>query len=284
MKSCFIFIALVSLLCSCNRSLSVNDAEVVVKVKDQTLSRSEVENRIPKGITSSDSLLLAESYVRKWVKDALNYQVATRNLSDEMAEIDRLVEDYRHSLVKYRYQERLVREKLSVVIRESEKKDYYESNRKKFLLDKSLIKGLFLKVPADAPGLVEVRTWYKSNNEASLEKIEKYSIQNAVIYDYFYDRWVEFYDVMDNIPLQVTNANQFLRSNRYVEVVDSSFYYMLNIQEYLPSGSEAPFEYVESQIVELLTNQKKIDFLKTFEEEVYKDAIKRGDVQFYSEP
>ncbi|MCD7938350.1 MAG: peptidyl-prolyl cis-trans isomerase [Tannerellaceae bacterium] len=284
MKSCFIFIAFVSLLCSCTRSLSVSDTDILVKVKEQTLSRSEVESRIPKGLTSADSLLLAESYVRKWVKDALMYEVASRNLNDEKAEIDKLVEDYRHSLVKYRYQERLVKEKLSVIARENEKREYYEENRKKFLLDKSLIKGLFLKVPVDAPGISDVKSWYKSNTEASLEKIEKYSIQNAVIYEYFYDRWVEFYDVMDNIPLPVANTNQFLRTNKFVEVADSSYYYLLNIQDYLLAGSEAPFEYAETQIVEQLTNQKKIEFLRTFEEELYKDAIRRGDVIFNSEP
>lgn len=283
MKSCYIFIAFVSLLCSCTRSLSMSDTDIVVKVKEQTLLRSEVDSRIPKGITSWDSLLLAESYVRKWVKDALMYEVASRNLTGEKAEIDQLVEDYRHSLVKYRYQEQLVKEKLSVVIRDSEKKEYYDDNKKKFLLDKSLIKGLFLKIPVDAPGLNEVKTWYKSNSEASLEKIEKYSIQNAVIYDYFYDHWVEFYEVMDNIPLPVIHVDQFLRTNKYVEVADSSFCYFLNIQEYLLSGSETPFEYAEPQIIELLTNQKKIEFLKTFEEELYKNAIKRGDV-IYTEP
>lgn len=284
MKSWCIFIAFVSLLCSCKHSLSGSDTDIVVKVKGQTLSRSEVESRIPNGITSADSLLLAESYVRKWVKDALMYEVASRNLSDDMAEINQLVEDYRHSLMKYRYQERLVKEKLSVIIRDSEKKEYYDENREKFLLDKNLIKGLFLKIPVDAPGLSDVKSWYKSNSEASLEKIEKYSIQNAVIYDYFYDRWVDFYEVMDNIPLPVTNVSQFLKTNKQVEIADSSFCYLLNIQEYLPAGGEAPYEYVETQIGELLTNQKKQEFLRSFEDELYKDAIRRGDVQLYSEP
>ena len=37
------------------------------------------------------------------------------------------------------------------------------------------------------------------DSEASLEKIEKYSVQNATIYDYFYDKWVDFDEVMDEI-------------------------------------------------------------------------------------
>lgn len=64
-----------------------------------------------------------------------------------------MVEEYRRSLVRYRYQERLVEEKLKTDIRESDKLNYYEENQKKFILDKGLIKGLFLKIPVDAPDL-----------------------------------------------------------------------------------------------------------------------------------
>ncbi|WP_279172063.1 peptidyl-prolyl cis-trans isomerase, partial [Parabacteroides goldsteinii] len=198
MKYCFIFIAFVSLLCSCKRTQQTDDADVLVRVKDRTLKRSEVVSLIPRGTSSADSLLLAESFVKKWVKDALVYEVAQRNLGDEKEEVDKLVEEYRHSLIRYRYQERLIKEKLSADIRESDKLNYYEENQKKFTLDKALIKGLFLKIPVDAPGLSEVKGWYKSTSEASLEKIEKYSVQNATIYDYFYDKWVDFDEVMDN--------------------------------------------------------------------------------------
>ena len=284
MKYCFIFIAFVSLLCSYKRTQQTDDADVLVRVKDRTLKRSEVVSLIPRGTSSADSLLLAESFVKKWVKDALVYEVAQRNLGDEKEEVDKLVEEYRHSLIRYRYQERLIKEKLSADIRESDKLNYYEENQKKFTLDKALIKGLFLKIPVDAPGLSEVKGWYKSTSEASLEKIEKYSVQNATIYDYFYDKWVDFDEVMDNIPVHVSNSTAYLKANKFVEVADSSYCYLLNIKEYLPEGSVAPYDYASSQITEMLINQRKVDFLKTFEEELYKDGIRGGDVKFFTEP
>lgn len=284
MRSCFIFIAFVSLLCSCKKTQSAIDTDVLVKVKDRTLTRSEIKGLIPRGVSSSDSLLLAESLVKKWVKDALVYEVALRNLGNEKEEVDKLVEEYRHSLVRYRYQEQLIREKLSADFQESDKLRYYEENQKKFVLDKALIKGLFLKIPVDAPGLSDVKGWYKSTSEASLEKIEKYSVQNATIYDYFYDKWVDFDQVMDNIPVHVVNPNEFLKANKFVETADSSYCYLLNIKEYLPAGSVAPYDYAGPQIVEMLTNLRKVEFLKRFEDELYNDAVRSGDVRFSDEP
>ncbi|MEG1748131.1 MAG: peptidyl-prolyl cis-trans isomerase [Tannerellaceae bacterium] len=286
MRTYFIIIGLVSLslLAGCKEKSTTEDADVLVRVKAQALTRSEVEAMIPRGISSADSLLLAESFVKKWVKDALIYEVASRNLGEGKAEVDKLVENYRHSLLRYRYQEQLVKEKLSVDIRESDKLSYFEENQDKFVLDKALIKGLFLKIPIDAPGLSEVKGWYKLNSEAALEKIEKYSVQNATIYDYFYDKWVSFDEVMDNIPLHVAVPNDFLKANKTVEVADSSYCYLLNIKEYLPVGSVEPYEYADPQIMEMLINQRRVEFLRNFEEELYNDAVKGGDVKFTVEP
>ena len=243
MRIVFMFLTFVVLLGACKGSQPADTTDVLVSVKGRTLNRSEVNKLIPRGISSADSLLLAEGFTKKWVKDVLVYDVALRNLGDEKEEVDKLVEEYRRSLVRYRYQERLVEEKLKTDIRESDKLNYYEENQKKFILDKGLIKGLFLKIPVDAPGLTDVKKWYKSTDVASLEKIEKYSVQNATIYEYFYDKWVDFDEVMDNIPIHVSNPNAFLKANKYVEVADSSYCYLLNIKEYLPSGSVEPYDY-----------------------------------------
>lgn len=285
MRYCFIFIAFVSLLSACGGKQPTVDADILVKVKDKLLTRAEVEQQIPKGISSKDSFLIAESLEKKWVKDLLVYDRAQRNLNkDEQEKIDLLVEEYRNSLIRYRYQEQLLRDRLSAEFQESDKLSYYEQNQKKFVLDKALIKGLFLKIPIDAPGLSDVKKWYKSSSEANLEKIEKYSIQNANIYDYFYDKWIDFDEVMDNIPLHVANANDFLKANRTLEVSDSSFCYLLNISEYLPEGGVAPYDYASSQIMEMLMNQRKVEFLRKFEDELYNDAVSNGDVKFYNEP
>ena len=89
---------------------------------------------------------------------------------------------------------------------------------------------------------------------------------------------------MDNIPIHVSNPNAFLKANKYVEVADSSYCYLLNIKEYLPFGSVEPYDYASSHVTEMLVNQRKVEFLKKFEDELYNDAIRSGDVEFHSEP
>lgn len=280
----FILLTLSVSLFACKKAIQTDEPDALVKVNDRILTRNEVESLIPKGTTSADSLLLAESYIKKWVKDELVLKIAQRNLGSDKETIDKLVGAYRRSLLRYRYQEKLIQEKLSDEIQESDVLTYYDTNKEKFVLDKNLIKGLFLKVPADAPNLSEVKTWYKSGNVASLEKIEKYSIQNAAIYEYFFDKWVDFDEIRNNIPNQISNPESFLRTNKILEVTDSSFCYLLNIRQVLLKGQVEPFEYAEPRIREILINQRKLDFIKEFEEELYNDALDGGDVIFYSKP
>ncbi len=280
----FILLTLSVSLFACKKAIQTDEPDALVKVNDRILTRNEVESLIPKGTTSADSLLLAESYIKKWVKDELVLKIAQRNLGSDKETIDKLVDAYRRSLLRYRYQEKLIQEKLSDEIQESDVLTYYDTNKEKFVLDKNLIKGLFLKVPTDAPNLSEVKTWYKSGNVASLEKIEKYSIQNAAIYEYFFDKWVDFDEIRNNIPNQISNPESFLRTNKTLEVTDSSYCYLLNIRQVLLKGQVEPFEYAEPRIREILINQRKLDFIKEFEEELYNDALDGGDVIFYNKP
>ena len=269
----------------CSRQSSISDTQgLVVKLHDRGLSHKSLLQALPKRLSSADSLIWTESYLKQWIKDELVYDVAQRNMDDETkAEIDRLVDSYRRSLVRYRYQEQLVKERLSANITEAEKEAFYAENREEFVLAHSLIKGLFLKVPLGAPNLSEVKRWYRSKSEDSIEKIEKYSVQNAVVYEYFYDKWVDFDELMLNIPQTVTDEAAFLRAHAYLEAADSSFCYLLNIDEFIPKGEIAPYEYVAPQVFEMLVNQRKVKFLKDFEEELYDDAVRAGDVIFFPE-
>lgn len=277
------YLLIIFCLSACGVSTEGGESQYVAKVGDKQLSREEVRNAIPVSVSSADSLLYADHYINRWVKDVLVYEQAVKNLGDEQEDINRLVREYRESLTKYRYMARMIKERVSADITEFDMQSYYDEHQEKFLLDRSLIKGLYVKVPADAPNLDDIKKWYKTDSQASLEKMEKYSLQNAISFDYFYDRWVEFDKVIDNIPIRVADSRSFLVGNKTVEVVDSTYCYLLNIAEYVPQGKIAPYEYAKQSVKEILINSRKMDFQKEFEENLYLDAVKSGKVTFFEE-
>jgi len=284
MKYHHLLLLFVLLLSACQRTGNASaNQETLVKVNDRSVIREDIESQIPKGLSPEDSLIRAGSLVKKRIIDMLMDDVAYQNIGDERAEIDKLVNEYRRSLIRHRYQERLVNDRVSATIRDYEQMAYYEENKEQFVLSENLIKGLFLKVPLSAPGIDNIRKWYVQRSEESLEKIEKYSLQNALIYDIFYDNWVGFDEVMEKIPQKIANPAQFLKVNNHMEVSDSDYVYFLSIAERLPAGNIAPFDYVKTQIYSMLLNQRKIDYLREFGEKIYLDALKNGHVKFVSE-
>lgn len=153
MRLVILAIVISLLLISCTQSKENEDALVVI-VGNKTLAKSDLEENIPSGLSYNDSLLAAEHYVRTWIIDVLMYDIAEKNTGD-MAQINRMVENYRKSLVIYHYQEQLINEKLIKKITEQELYEYYESNKTKFRMDKYPAQGVSLNL-ADSLSLGDI--------------------------------------------------------------------------------------------------------------------------------
>ncbi len=177
----------------------------MVELNGNFLYREDLQSVLPVGLSKDDSLLFAEHYVRNWVEDILLYDKAQSNIPNN-GEIDKLVENYRKALIMHTYQQALIHQQLSEEISEQDLTEYYEKNQALFKVERPLMKGLFIKVPLRAPQLADVRRWYKAETREAVEHLEKYSLQNAVKYDYFYDKWVPVSEVLDMLPLQVSDG------------------------------------------------------------------------------
>ena len=130
MKYALTFLFFVLLFSACDKpGISPSQREIIVKVNDRILTREEIESQIPKGLPPEDSLIRAESIVKKRIIDMLMDDVAYKNVGDEKAEIEKLVNEYRRSLIRHRYQERIIKDKVSHSIRESDQLSYYEENK-----------------------------------------------------------------------------------------------------------------------------------------------------------
>ncbi len=279
MRQIFLIIFILLLIGQSCKNGSSNSGESIVTIGNNVLTRDEVEAFIPVGTSSEDSIIAAESYVRSWIRDVLLYNIASKNIKNE-DEIDQLVENYRRSLISYQYQEQLLKEKMSTEISEAEMLKYYEENGNIFILDKNLVQGLFLKIPSNSPDINKVQGWYRSTSGKDLENIEKYSVRYASIYDYFYDRWVDLDEELSKMPNTSPDRMSRLLKNRCLMESDSIYTYFLNVTKILSVGDKAPFEYAKANIKEIILNQKRLDFIHRFEEDLYNSALKKGEIKF----
>jgi hypothetical protein len=264
---------------SCRSKTQDIKRTVILEVEGKFLYLDELKQIIPPNVNDTDSTKIASSFIRKWVTDVLMYENAKRNVGNKN-EIEELVETYRKSLTIHQYQQKLIEQRLPKEASEEELKEFYDKYSDQLRLKENVIKGLLLIVPEKAPKLSAVRGWVQSANLKSLENIEKYSIQNAISYDYFGDRWLPFSEVLKKIPIQVEDPTNFIASNRFVEKSDSVNHYFLKITGFSKIGQVEPYEMAKEKISTILLNKHKADFISKFEKELYDDAIKKEIVNF----
>lgn len=280
MHNWFILLIILVLGYSCNKPKADAQRTVLLEVEGRFLYKDQVEAIIPPNMTGDDSVAIAQKYMRKWATDVLLFENAKRNITNK-AEIDQLLEEYRRSLIIHQYQQGLIAQRLSAEPAESEMQNFYEAYSDQFTLKENIIKGIFLVIPNNAPQKANVRSWVQSGNTKALENIEKYSMQHAISYDYFGNNWVPFSDVLRKMPLQLEDATAFVARNKFVEASDSTANYLLKIESYRTVGQTEPYDMARPKIVNIMMNKKKADFIATFENELYDDAIKKGNIVFF---
>lgn len=280
-KNWGVILVIAAAMTGCGQEHNHKGKTPLVEVSGEFLYKEDLQAALPLNISKDDSVLFAEHYIRNWIEDALLFDKAEGNSPDN-DKISKLVENYRRALIMHTYQEELVNQKLANDISEEEINAYYEKNKELFRLDNPLVKGLFIKVPLSSPDLGNVRVWYRKNNQDVIEKLEKYSLRNAVSYDYFYDRWTSVPDVAAKIPLKVldTDAN-YLDKNRNVEVKDTAFCYFLHIEDFLGKDKQKPLDFARDEIKEILINLKRVEFINKVKEDLYQRASDRNKIIYY---
>lgn len=265
---------------ACSEQYDHKEKTPLVELEGNFLYREDLQAVLPVGLSKDDSLLFAEHYIRNWVDDILLYDKAQSNIPDH-DELEKLVANYRKALIMHTYQEALIQQHLSEDVSEEELKEYYEKNQNVFKVERPLVKGLFIKVPLTAPQLRNVSKWYKTENREAVEHLEKYSLQNAVKYEYFYDKWVSASEVLDLIPLETADVESYLDNNRHIELKDTAFYYFLNISDYRKVGDQEPYEFARAQVKDMLMNVKRVEYMKQVKEDLYQRALRRDKIKYY---
>ncbi len=284
MKSLFIIPVagvMILLLLTCDQAEKGIGSEAVVKVGQEVLTRDDMKKVLPSDISQEDSATLADEYVNRWVRNKLFLRQAETNLSDQEKDVSQMLDEYRTSLLVNIYQQKMLEQKYSPLLKNEEIIRYYEEMQDNFKLQENIIKGLLMKVPLDAPGQSDVRRWARSAGPESLVQLEKYSLKNARMFDVFLDTWTPFQRINASLPDPVRNEERFLKYNRYYETTDDHYRYFLLVTDYQFIGSIAPFSFVEERIKAILLNKKRGEFIKGLEKELYEEALQKKNINFY---
>lgn len=267
-------------LAGCHQRINHGGRTPLVEVVGQTLYAEDLERVIPLGVSRDDSVLFAENYIRNWIEDVLLQNKAQRNVEGD-SEVEALVAAYRRALVLHLYQQRLMEQQLGNEITPTQIDSFYQTHISQFLLERPLVKGVYVKIPLADAGVKNVRKWYIQREDEVLEQLEKYSFEHAADYLYFYDKWMPLEEVITKLPLNVSNPVGYVTANPHLELKDTAFYHFLHVDSVLSVGDPMPLDYAEGEIREMLMNIKRVDFMRQVRNELYNEAQEKGRILYY---
>ena len=280
MKSIIILVLFTLLLSGCGNKIDPNDVPVA-KVLDKYLLLSEVNEIIPPGTSKTDSTLIAQKYVRKWITKELLLNKALQNLSDKEKDIRKQVEEYSSSILIYKYKEKLISQKLEAQIRQAEIDEYYEKNKYNFVLRTPVVRAQLIIIPKSASNINNVRKWIRSNEANDQAALEEYCITNAKKYDNFNDKWIELRYLLNILPITQEDWEKKYKNKEYLEIEDDENYFFLRIKEILNEHDTAPADYVKQEIEIILRNKKKMNFEDNLEKQINEEGIEKNYVKIF---
>ena len=263
-------------LFSCNFFKQDTD-KLLVTVYGEKLYFSDIQDLISPGLRSEDSLKLVQALCEKWAKEQLLVQKAKINLPLVLQDVQAQVESYENSLLIYSYQKELLNQKLDTIVNDDEIESFYEKNKQNFILNDAVVRVNYIQLKKEVPYLWKVQRLFKKEDEESKLSLEDYCYQFADDY-YLDDSWLSVEDIFKVLPDSYTSRN--LYKGKSIEFADDDYYYFLHVKKYISKGSVSPLEMVSNQILSIIINKRKIDFLKHVEMDLYQNALAKNYVQY----
>lgn len=271
MRRTIAVIALVlPLLCSCRTISSIiHDDEVVAKVGGEKLYLSELLAYIPGYATPEDSTRLAQNYINSWASSRLFEELASDQLSEKEMDVTAELESYRRSLLKYRYEQRYVNDRLDTLVTADQIKAYYNQHPDLFQLERPVLKFRFVSVMKDAP-----------EREAVLKTIRKAEPDSTVLssslrYLDSGDRWTDAVVLAKEFGEDYRTMLGRLKDNVIKQdadgLPDTRLAYVVEIKR---SGL-APLEFCENRIKDIILNSRKHALVQSLERDLLEDALER---------
>ena len=261
----------------------LHDDSVVAKAGGEKLYRSEVVKLIPAGLPEQDSLTMARQYIESWASDHVFLDIAEQQLSPQEQDVSEELEKYRRSLLKYRYEQLYVAQRLSRDVSEEEVKEYYDTHLKNYILDLPIAKARILRISAESPHKDELRQLLVTDDPARLTELDSLSYAWAEKYIDRSGEWMNLVDIGRQIGVDYGTILSNMSRN-YAEIEDGTGRLcLIYFVDYMRSGQQAPLEFCRQSIQETLISMRKRRLILDLERDLLEQARQNGDFVIYED-
>lgn len=253
--------------------------EVVARAGGERLYRAALESAVPPGLSPEDSLAFVRSYINSWCSEKIFLEVAEKELSKSEKDVTKELEEYRISLLKYRFEQRYINERLDTVITEQEIRSYYEANPERFILQDPIVKVRYMVIPSGSKSLKKITEKMSSSDVADVIEAASLASSAAIRYVDHSEEW------MDMLPLALearTDVTTLLGSmeKSFIRIPDGEGnLFVAYVTSIVRKGKPAPLEYCTDRIRDIILSSRKHNLVTSLEQDLLEDARSNGKIE-----
>lgn len=281
-KTLSLLLAALSVLSSCTVISSVvHDDEVVARVGKDKLYRSELQRFIPPSASPQDSAALAARYIDSWATDRLYVKVAEEQLSKSEIDVSAELEAYRLSLVKYRYEQRYISDRLDTLVTDAQISEYYMSHQDDFVLQRPVLKVRFVDVMKDSPNKDHVLKMISSDEFDELHRTDSITVSSALRYFDNSDVWMDARDLAAEFGVDYPQMLSAMKDNMIkIEPEGRGDLLAAYVCDIRRSGV-APLDFCAAEIRDILLSARKHALVKGLERDLLETALENRQFVIY---
>lgn len=278
LKQLFFLLFCLTMLSACRKQAPSNGDIVMAKAFGEELSLSQIQETFPPNLNEQDSILFVRHYIEQWLEKQVLWHAAKKHIKKDYEEELR---QYQQSLAIYDYRREFLKEHLDTVVTPSEIEEYYQTHNDNFLLQEDILRCLYIKLPTknqtEANKIKKVLFRETQPSDQYIQELY-YASRGAV--NTFFNRniWLHIRDLLREIPMHENEKTSSLKTNRYIEIKDKNFIYLIRILEYKPKDSLSPLALEQDNIRQAILNKRKQDILKDLRSELFKEAEQSNNI------
>lgn len=260
-------------LCACNAIGSLlHDGETVASVGDYKLYSSELAGYIPAGISAEDSTRLAESYIEAWTRDMKFIELAEKELSKEEKDVSRELEDYKRTLLRYRYEQKYINQRLDTAITAAQVEEYYEGHKEMFRLAAPVVKARFAVIPEKSSHLAALKKMMSEEEEGgSVVVSDSLAYAYAARYTDFKGQWTDLQELAAELGTEAKTLQNSLHKG-FIQTKDADGNLQLAyVSDFVKAGDSAPVAYCTDRIRDIILSNRKQALSAALEQELMKE-------------
>lgn len=266
----------------CRMTMDKNDQAsdvVLAEVYGQRLTLAQVRPLLIDVDSPEDSVAQLRTQVETWVREALLLHEAERNVPVDV-NIDKLVQDYRSSLLISSYENVLVKTLLDTVVTEAELKSYYEQNKNQYQLEAPILRCQYVKLKKPVKETDLFQKLWKSTRPDDKTALAVYCQKQASDYLLQDSTWYRQPEIERFLPPGAL-SRQTLYPGRVMRFTDTEFEYHLRITQKVAASEIAPLSYVSEQARRYILHKRKIDLLEKIKADIYAREIDGVNIKIH---